>query len=78
MDVGKWLVSIEMSKHVTAFKDDEINGQCLRHVYDETPRLIGVQLPAHRKNLLALIAELSGPSMKSDMALVRHVFILSI
>jgi hypothetical protein len=69
-DVGKWLVSIEMSKHVAAFKDDEINGKCLRHVDDETLRLILVQLPAHRKNLLALIAEMFGPSTKFDIVLL--------
>ncbi len=62
-----------MSKHVAAFKDNEINGKCLRHVDDETLRLIGVQLPAHRKNLLALIAEMFGPSMKFDMVLLLQL-----
>jgi hypothetical protein len=60
-DVGKWLVSIEKSKFCAAFKDNEIDGSCLKLMDDETLAEIGVSLSIHRKNLLARIKQLFAP-----------------
>ncbi len=60
LDVGKWLVSISMEKYVQEFTEAPIDGKSLRYMDDKSLRDLGVKLPAHRKNLLASIAELLG------------------
>ncbi len=60
-DVGKWLVSINMSNHCAAFATNEIDGSCLKLMDDETLAEIGVSLSIHRKNLLERIKQLFAP-----------------
>jgi hypothetical protein len=60
-DVGKWLVSINMSNHCAAFATNEIDGQCLLDMDDASLLAISVSLPVQRKKLLRLIQELFAP-----------------
>jgi hypothetical protein len=57
-DVGKWLVSIEKSKFCASFKDNEIDGSCLKIMDDASLLALGVTLPVHRNNLLERIKQL--------------------
>jgi hypothetical protein len=50
--------SIEMTKHIASFKDNEIDGQCLLEADDESLVALGVSLSMQRKKLLRLIGEL--------------------
>ena len=60
-DVGKWLVSINMSSHCAAFATNEVDGECLKIMDDESLRAIGVSLPIHRTKLLQKIPLLFAP-----------------
>jgi hypothetical protein len=60
-DVGKWLVSINMSNHCAAFATNEIDGECLLDMDDASLLAIGVSLPVQRKKLLRKIQELFAP-----------------
>jgi hypothetical protein len=57
--VGKWLASINMSKYIGTFAENEIDGECLAEGFDEvTLDLLGVRLPPHRSKLTRAIFSL--------------------
>jgi hypothetical protein len=60
-DVGKWLVSINMSSHCAAFATNEIDGYYLNLMDDASLLALGVTLPAHRRTILRKIQELFAP-----------------
>ncbi len=60
-DVGTWLVSIEKSSLVAAFKANEVNGADLKEMDEGTLDAIGVKLPAQRRSLLNSIKQLFAP-----------------
>ncbi len=51
-------MSIEKTKLVATFKENEINGESLKEMDEETLILIGVKLPADRRVLLHKIPQL--------------------
>jgi hypothetical protein len=62
-DVVKWLASNDMHMHSKAFKDNAINGSCLKHMDDESLRQLGVTLSVHRKSLMEKINALFQPGL---------------
>ncbi len=59
-DVGKWMLSINMDNYADSFAKHKIDGQCLKHMDDESLRVIGVSLPVHRTKLLQQVLEVFG------------------
>ena len=64
-DVVKWLASNDMHMHSKAFKDNAINGSCLKHMDDESLRQLGVTLSVHRKSLMEKINALFQPGLSA-------------
>ena len=59
-DVGRWLHSIEMDNYIDSFAKNKIDGQCLKHMDDETLRALGVSLSVHRTKLLQQVIQTFG------------------
>ncbi len=59
-DVSKWLRSIEMDNHIDSFAKNKIDGQCLKHMDEETLRALGVSLSVHRAKLLQQALQVFG------------------
>jgi hypothetical protein len=50
-----------MSSHCAAFATNEVDGECLKIMDDESLRAMGVSLPIHRTKLLQKIPLLFAP-----------------
>ena len=66
MHVGGWLRSLGLDKYETAFRENGIDEQVLRHVTAEDLKEIGVATVGDRRKLLAAIAELAAPSPSTE------------
>jgi hypothetical protein len=66
MDVGGWLRSLGLDKYETAFRENGIDEQVLRHVTAEDLREIGVATVGDRRKLLAAISELAARSPSAE------------
>ncbi len=61
--MAQWLNFLNLAKYVGNFKENAIDGACLKMgLDDETLDALGVTLPIHRKKLQTCCAELFGGS----------------
>jgi hypothetical protein len=68
MDVAGWLQSLGLGKYETAFRENGIDEQVLRHITPEDLREIGVATVGDRRKLLAAIAELAARRPRRNSA----------
>jgi hypothetical protein len=60
-EVCSWLGSLNLGKYAPNFKENAIDGSCLKvGLDDQTLDAIGVQLPVHRKKLQSACSDLFG------------------
>ena len=52
MDIAAWLQSQGLERYITAFRDNEIDGEVLPRLTSEDLREIGVAAIGHRRKLL--------------------------
>ncbi len=74
-DVNKWLVSISMDIHIDSFAKNKIDGQCLKHMDDESLRGLGVSLPVHRTKLLQHVLQVFGSGFYSKKSLLTFLIV---
>jgi class 3 adenylate cyclase/predicted ATPase len=58
MDIEAWLQGLGLERYITAFRDNEIDGEVLPRLTSEDLREIGVAAIGHRRKLLDAIAAL--------------------
>ena len=58
MDIEAWLQGLGLERYVSAFRDNEIDGEVLPKLTSEDLREIGVAAVGHRRKLLDAIAAL--------------------
>jgi hypothetical protein len=58
LDVASWLRSLDLERYETAFRENEVRAEDLRHLTAEDLEELGVAAVGHRRRLLVAIAKL--------------------
>jgi class 3 adenylate cyclase len=60
VDVGEWLHNLGLGQYETAFRENGVNAEILRHLTADDLKELGIAAVGHRRQLLVAIAKLQG------------------